>query len=107
MRLDPMNPYRHAVETGIAYAHMRAERWEDALRWAERALQSQPNTGNAARAIAISKAMMGQFDEARQAVKKLLELDPEARISNRPLLYVSAEFRARITDALRKAGMPE
>jgi len=108
MRLDPLDPFAHAVEDGIAYAHIRAERYEDAVRWAKRALQSKPNVGNPVRAIAIGEAMSGRFDEARIAVRRFLEIHPDARISTHaPLLHVSAEFQARIVEALRKAGMPE
>ena len=108
MRLDPLDPATHFLEEGIAYAHIRVERYEDALRWAERALQSHPKAINAARAIAIGKAMTGHFDEARIAVKRLLEINPAARLSTLPpLMYVPEEFQARVADALRKAGMPE
>jgi TolB-like protein/tetratricopeptide (TPR) repeat protein len=107
MRLDPLDPAAHAVEAGIAYAHIRVGRYEDAVRWAERSLQSHPSA-NAARAIAIGKALTGHFDEARNAVRRLLEINPAARLSTLPpLLYVPAEFQARIADALREAGMPD
>jgi tetratricopeptide (TPR) repeat protein len=108
MRLDPLDPYAHAVEDGMAYAHIRAERYEDAVRWAKRSLQSKPNAGNPMRAIAIGEAMSGHFDEARSAVRRYFEINPDARISTHaPLLHVSAEFQAQIAEALRKAGMPE
>jgi TolB-like protein/class 3 adenylate cyclase/tetratricopeptide (TPR) repeat protein len=108
MRLDPLDPFMHAVEDGMAYAHIRTERYNDAVSWAKRALQSKPNDGNAARAIAIGEAMSGRFDEARIAVRRFLEINPDARISTHaPLIHVSDEFQARITEALRKAGMPE
>jgi hypothetical protein len=48
------------------------------------------------------------LDEARIAIKRLLEINPAARISvTPPLINVSPEFQERILDALRKAGMPE
>jgi tetratricopeptide (TPR) repeat protein len=108
LRLDPLDPARHLVQEGMAYAHIRAQRYEEAIGWAERALQTHPKAANAARALAIGKALTGQLDEARSAIKRLLEINPAARLANLPmLLYVPAEFQARVADALREAGMPD
>jgi tetratricopeptide (TPR) repeat protein len=108
MRLDPLDPATHMMEEGIAHAHIREGRYEDALRWAERAQQRHPGAWNAARAIAIVKSLTGRFDEARIAVKRLLEINPAARLSTLPPLFgMSAEFHARVADMLRQVGMPE
>jgi hypothetical protein len=59
--------------------------------------------------LAASKALAGQLEEARDAISRLLELDPVVRISNLKdrISPLRPEDFAKYTDGLRKAGLPE
>jgi tetratricopeptide (TPR) repeat protein len=85
---------------------IRAGRYDEASLWAEKALRDQPNSADAAQALATSSALAGDLEKAKGAMKRVLEIAPGRRISTvtSPL---SPERRAWIADALRKAGMPE
>jgi TolB-like protein/class 3 adenylate cyclase len=103
MRLSPLDPSFHAFETGIAFAHIRAHRHDEALLWAEKALRDQPNSADAAMALAVGSALVGDLEKAKRAMKRVLEIAPGRRVST----VVGPGRHGRFTDALRKAGMPE
>jgi TolB-like protein/class 3 adenylate cyclase len=106
MRLSPLDFAFHAMETGIASAHLRAGRYDEASLWAEKALRDQPNSADAAQVLAVSRAAAGDLEKAKGAMKRVLEIAPGRRIST-VVEMAPPERKARIADALRKAGMPE
>jgi TolB-like protein/class 3 adenylate cyclase len=103
LRLSPLDLGFHAYESGIAFAHIRAHRYDEALLWAEKALRDQPNSADAAMALAIGYALVGDLEKAKGAMKHVLEIAPGRRVST----VVGPGRHGRFTDALRKAGMPE
>lgn len=59
--------------------------------------------------IAASHALAGRSGEARQAVDRLIQLDPTLRVSSvvdRLLIHRPVDL-ATFTDGLRKAGLTE
>jgi adenylate cyclase len=107
MRLSPLDFAFHAMEAAMAYAHMRANRYHDAIVWAEKSLRHQPNNVDALAALATACELIGETDRAQTAMKRLLQLAPNRKISNFFAPHVSPERRALVGDALRRAGMPE
>jgi adenylate cyclase len=107
MRLSPLDFAFHAMEAATAHAHLRAGRYQEAMTWAENALRDQPNNGEALSAIAIANVLAGDIDKGQAAMKRLLQIAPNRRISNYFLPHVPPERRVLIGDILRKAGMPE
>jgi len=108
MRLSPLDFGFHAAETGTAFAHIRAGRYEEASLWAERASRGQPRSADAAQAVALSSALVGNMAKAKDAIRRLLEVAPNRRISTAIVSRnLSPERHARLTDLLRRAGMPE
>jgi tetratricopeptide (TPR) repeat protein len=110
MRLSPQDPNRCSMMAATAYAHFLAGRDSEALSWAERAIQEQPDyLPVPTRILAASSAFAGRQTEAQAAVARLREIDPTLRISNLadrvPLRR--PEHRARLAEGLRKAGLPE
>jgi tetratricopeptide (TPR) repeat protein len=99
----------HTLETGTAFAHLRAGRYQEALLWAEKALRDQPRPADAAQAVALSSALVGDLEKAKIAIRRLLEIAPSRRISTALIsknLPPNAN-KARFVDILREAGMPE
>jgi adenylate cyclase len=107
MRLSPLDLAFHAMETAMAAAHLRADRYDQASLWAEKALRDQPNSADAAQLLATSCALGGDMERARSAMQRLLQIAPGRRISNRSFGRTPPERQALIESALRKAGMPE
>jgi tetratricopeptide (TPR) repeat protein len=93
-----------------AFAHFFASRYDEAAFWAEKAFWERPNVLATLRIAAASYALAGRLEEARNAVARALELDPDMRLANlkeRIGVFRRAEDYARYEDALRKAGLPE
>jgi TolB-like protein/class 3 adenylate cyclase len=107
MRLSPLDLAFHALESTAAFAHLRADHYDEASLWAERSLHRRPDNPDALRALAMSCALSGDLEKAQRAMQRLLELAPHARIATGTPIYLPSERRALFADALRRAGMPE
>jgi tetratricopeptide (TPR) repeat protein len=65
-----------------AFAHFFAGRYDEACTWAEKAFWQKPDILGTLRVAAVSYAFAGRFAEARKAVARALELDPQICLSN-------------------------
>jgi TolB-like protein/tetratricopeptide (TPR) repeat protein len=108
LRLSPRDPTVFHTRTGIAYANLLTGHYDKASSAARDALRDQTWLGGL-RILAASKALSGQLEEAREAVDRLLLLDPAVRISNLKdrISPLRPEDFAKYADGLRKAGLPE
>jgi adenylate cyclase len=111
IRLNPFDRLERGFIGGIAVAHLRAGRYEQALDWADRALGEQPTYPAALRTKAIACAHLDRLKEAREAVRRLLDLQPWNTIARTAQFYArlfgSQDAAAIYVEGLRKAGMPE
>jgi TolB-like protein/Tfp pilus assembly protein PilF len=109
MRLSPHDPQLFQMQAATAYAHFFADRYSDAVLWAEMALVERPSHVSATRALAASCAMAGRQEQASQAMARLRDLDPALRLSNLKdvIPLRRAEDFNRLAEALRRAGLPE
>ena len=110
MRLSPFDPFMFTMQGVTAFAHFFADRYDEASSWAEKAFWERPNILATLRIAAVSNAYAGRLEEARKAVARALELDPEMRLSNlrdRIGTFRRPEDFAKYADGLRKAGLPE
>ena len=110
MRLSPLDPFKFSMMGVTAFAHFFAGRYDEAAAWADKAFRERPNILATLRVSAVSNALAGRLEEARSAVARALELDPEMRISNlkdRLGAFGRPEDYVKYADALRQAGLPE
>jgi TolB-like protein/class 3 adenylate cyclase len=109
LRLSPRDPLIHTIQSVAGHAHYHAERYAVAALWAERVLRQMESFGPGLRLAAASYAKAGMKDEARRATARLLEVDPNLRVSN--LRDAMGPYRSdgleRYRDGLRMAGLPE
>jgi tetratricopeptide (TPR) repeat protein len=110
MRLSPLDPLTYQGYGGMAYAHVFAGHYDEAISWATKACHEQPNWATASRAAALAYALSDKMTDAREAMARVRELDPALRLGNlnrvAPPLR-RPEDRARLIEGLRKAGLPE
>jgi adenylate cyclase len=108
MRLDPHSPNMWMSLYSMALAHMAAERYEEAIAWAQRSLQRR-SLGPTYRVMAASCAHLGRMAEARAAIDELLRREPDFSLAawkdTRPAM--DSDLLGRWLDGLRKAGLPE
>jgi TolB-like protein len=112
MRLSPRDPLAFFFAVTIAFAHLAAGRYEEAIEWVDRTLHAQPRSVVAMRFKLVSLAHLGRIDEARELLKRLLDLSPGLTIAAWRASYATTsvftpEFLGRYVDGLRKAGVPE
>jgi TolB-like protein/Flp pilus assembly protein TadD len=109
IRLSPQDPQLFQMQTVGAYAHLFLDRFSEAMLWAERALLERSNHVSATRVLAASCAMAGRQEQASKAMARLRDLDPALRLSNIKDLFPLRRRQDidRLTEGLRKAGLPE
>jgi len=107
MRLNPRDPRARNYLNGMALALIHLERDAEALATARKAVQHRPNGAGPWRVLTASLALTGQLDEARVALRRVLELDPTCSLQNIIRYGLSENARARYFEGLRRAGMPE
>jgi TolB-like protein/class 3 adenylate cyclase len=108
IRLSPIDPHLFLPQTGMAFAHFFAGRYEEGMSWALSAIQRQPNFPGAQRILMANLALAGRMAEARRACDSVLQTDAALRISG----IKSAPFRQpedveKLGQAWRIAGVPE
>jgi TolB-like protein/Flp pilus assembly protein TadD len=104
IRLSPRDPMLHAFEGALAGLDLRAGRYDEALRHAQRSVAVQPAIGLSFRPfVPAALAFLGRLDEARSEVDALRNLRPDwnlhlARAMGAP------ELVDRMVEGLRRAG---
>ncbi len=108
LRLSPFDPMAFNCDMGIGAAHFIAGRYEESIKWQEKALLSHPSAAWIHRNLAPAYALAGQLGKATESVRELLRDYPGLRISDITMALVfSKEVLDRIAEGLRLAGLPD
>jgi TolB-like protein len=109
IRLSPLDPAMFSFCQALALAELAAGRYEEGMAWAEEALLE--NGGMPALRLKLSLCgYLGRTDEARACLSRTSEFQCEPTIAGimRALPKgVVPELATRVTEGLRKAGIPE
>jgi TolB-like protein/class 3 adenylate cyclase len=111
IRLSPLDPLAYSSMGGLAFAHMEAGRYEEAIEWADRTLHAQPRYIPAMRIKLVCLAYLGRSDDANDWLKRVLAAQPGLTITAWKASFATTVFPPEIlalyADGLRKAGVPE
>jgi tetratricopeptide (TPR) repeat protein len=109
MRLSPLDPLLWAWQHFTALAHFFERRYDTAASWVEATARAQPSFLPALRFAAASNALGGRPEQAQKFMARLRQLDPALRISNLAdvMIPLRPEDFSKLTEGLRKAGLPE
>jgi tetratricopeptide (TPR) repeat protein len=96
----------------VGFAKLGAGRDEDAIRWFRRAIEANPDLPTPHFLFAAASARLGRMEEAQDALRTGLELNPSFTIARFRSQTFSADpvylaGRERMYEGLRKAGLPE
>jgi adenylate cyclase len=92
----------------IASAHYLAGRYTEAVKWAQQGLQRGPDHLPGYRVLCASLAQAGRIEEAKAAMSRLRQLQPEISAAwYKQSVPYTAKPMAHFLDGLRKAGLPE
>lgn len=104
IRISPFDRLLTSNLVGMGFAFIDLRRFDDAVAEAKKALQKDQAYGAAYRCLAAALTHLGRNTEARKAVTRLLEIEPNFRISK---LMARGQRSQIIIEGLRKAGFPE
>jgi TolB-like protein/class 3 adenylate cyclase len=108
IRLSPLDPLRISAWNGTSHGFFSLARYEEGCAAAMKSIQFSANAHSLG-AFIINAVRAGRTGEARQAVSRLLKLQPGFRTSHVseafPIRW--AERRDQIAAALRDAGLPD
>jgi TolB-like protein len=106
IRLSPFDPLINIACHGICVGNFHLSRDESAVDAARRAIQSNPGFSFSYALLAAPLARLGRAEEARAAVAKLCELQPNFSISRQcAAVGIVSEVADPLIKALRSAGL--
>jgi TolB-like protein/tetratricopeptide (TPR) repeat protein len=110
MRLSPLDPFDFVHEWALGFALMLAGRYEEAMGWTDRCLHDRPGYQSAIRGRVVLCGYLGRVEEAREWVKRLLDVNPAMTIASYTAFasrFTSAGTLAVWVEGFRRAGLPE
>ena len=107
LRTSPRDPWTAFDLGGIAAVHYFAARYPEAIKWARQAAQVRSGLLTGQRFLCASLAQMGQIEEAKAAMRTLLQLQPNITVRWVQTLPYAPGLLAHHLDGLRKAGLPD
>jgi class 3 adenylate cyclase/TolB-like protein len=108
IELSPLDPQRYYFESLGATAELSAHQYENAERLARSSLVLNRMHPSTWRALTISLVSQGRMDEAREALGKLRQLEPELTVERYLARLPNAEFEIgrQWACCLAMAGLP-
>jgi adenylate cyclase len=110
MRLSPFDPVGYRLAGGLALAYLAAGRYVEAVEWADLSLRDLPRYSPSVRIRCVSCAHLGRIQEARDWLKRVLELQPGLTIARFKVFgakHLPPEILTAFVEGFRKAGLPE
>jgi tetratricopeptide (TPR) repeat protein len=112
MRLSPRDESVHRWMSDVGLAKLHLDAAAEAVVWLRRCLRTNPNYPIAHFWLAAAFSFLGQLDEARNAAKAGLALDPTFTIRRFKAFPTTGDtkFRGaskRVIEGMRMAGIPE
>ena len=106
IRMNPVDPRLQFTFAGMAMAFIELGRFDEAIVAGKKAQRHNPCFSSTYRCLASAFAHLGRDAEAREAVARLVELDPGVTIS----AWIARGGQSNATlmiEGLRRAGLPE
>jgi adenylate cyclase len=108
LRLSPLDPMNFNNYVGMGSAHEVAQDYDKAAALYQRALEERPHAMWIYRNLATSLSGAGRMEEAGKAYAEMMRYYPGMTVSRyRKAMVFSAAVLDRMTDNLRKLGLPE
>ena len=109
IRLSPRDPMSAFWFNVLALASFVAGRYEEAAGWSEKTIEVNADYAGGFRSLAASYGRLGRLEEARAALKRLLQLSPgmTLRDTKAQLPFKDGADMEHYLDGLRAAGLKE
>jgi len=108
IRMSPHDPFNVFFLAGLAAANYNAGRYTEAIEMAQRALQLRPGHLGARRKLCASLAQAGLIEEAKAALSRLREMQPNISLAwiKQSVPYTPGPM-AHFLEGMRKAGLTD
>ena len=111
-QLSPLDPIAYGTFLGFVAANFVAGRYEEASKWCDKALHAAPTYFPPALHIKTACCgLLGQLEEGRKWVARLLAVNPDVTVSSLRSWYQlfvrKPDALEALVTGLRKTGLPE
>jgi adenylate cyclase len=109
IRLNPLDPLLYMTLSGMGFALIELRRFDEAVAAAKKAIRQNQKYLTSHYCLASALGHAGPEAEAQKAVSRLLELEPDFRIS-KWVKRGASQWHTRnklVIEGIRKAGIPE
>ena len=108
LRLSPYDTVSYAFTKARGDSHLFRRQYEDAVTWLRRSSRENPVHASTHLHLASALAHLGQIDEAREAIRRLLTLRPMSSVAwqRGHRLFPEADYEHMLEGA-RRAGLPD
>ena len=108
MRLSPFDPLSFVFSLARGISHLFQRQSPEAVAWLRKAAQQNPRNVPTFLWLGSALAHAGQMEEARAAIRRLLELHPKTSVSwRRQHRLYSEDDNEYLLEGARLAGLPE
>jgi tetratricopeptide (TPR) repeat protein len=108
MRLSPFDPFSGVFSLARGISHLLQRQLPEAVSWLRKAAQQNPRNVPTFLYLGSALAHAGQMEEARVAIRRLLELHPTSTVSwQRQRRRVREDDIEYLMEGARLAGLPE
>jgi len=108
LQLSPRGPHVVYHEHILSQAHYINGNYDEAVAWGRRAAKSNERLTSNLRSLIASLVATGQMDEAREVAARLLEFQPEFRMTSYAAMTpLQGIIRENFIERLRSAGLPD
>jgi TolB-like protein/class 3 adenylate cyclase/tetratricopeptide (TPR) repeat protein len=110
IRLSPLDPLSYIYKFAGALAYLGAGQYQEAMGWIDDALREQPRFHASFRVKVALCGLLGQSEEGRDWLVRLLDLQPGLTITawlKHAATFLAPGTRERMVKGFRKAGLPE
>ena len=108
MRLSPFDWYSFVFSLARGNSHLYRRQLREAVAWLSRAAQQGPRNAPTFLYLGSALAHAGQMEEARAAIRRLLELNPMSTVSRfRQRRRMREDDFEYAMEGARLAGLPE
>ena len=107
IRLNPYPPAWYFYNLATFYRNNK--NYEEALKWAEKAVEQEPHNIVAHWVLCSIYSLSGRMEEARVEANEVMQLKPKFSLKRleKFVPYKNSEVKKRFIDSLRKAGLPD
>jgi TolB-like protein/Flp pilus assembly protein TadD len=106
LRMSPHDPLKAFFYSGTSVAHYYAHRYDEAIEWSNKAILERPGFTAACRIHCASLAQAGRTEQAKAAMAKLREFQPNISVAwiEQHVPYTERAM-PHFLDGMRKAGL--